>query len=372
MDCGVLCHTALAMANDESPRTKLESREDTSSESSCSDEAPHSYSTSTSVVPKAGDASPSTIQTRRRLSTVLCKSFKSRHPVFGGRHALLVSSPTKSSTHLKKEYCLPPTLPEPSKPTFASMPPALRSDAWSEPGAATFAVRGANYISDKKKISSLSAAFPLLAVDFVNSDQPLLKGLCAHPNERVQRALQRERETGVQELPEFILAVNLCIPGANKTYHQVSYFGIDNLQEIKNASTPFDKLMNRFLFEDDDDFRNRTFKLIPRIVEGNYIVRKAVGTKPSIIGKKIKQYYIRSDRYMEMIVDISSDSIAQRIVKLALGFARTLVTDIMYVLEGNSCDTLPERIFGGVQLRGIDLHSRDGQRTVREVNILGC
>ena len=70
------------------------------------------------------------------------------------------------------------------------------------------------------------------------------------------------------------------------------------------------------------------------------------------------------ERYFEIVVDISSDSIAQRIVKLALGFAKSLVTDIMYVLEGKDEETLPERIFGGLQLRKIDLEKKDGQRKV--------
>jgi hypothetical protein len=95
------------------------------------------------------------------------------------------------------------------------------------------------------------------------------------------------------------------------------------------------------------------------------VVRTAVGTKPSIIGKKIKQYYIRGDRYFEIVVDISSEPMAQRIVKLALGFAKFLVVDIMYVIEGNDEDTLPERIFGGVRLRGIDFEKKDGKRAVK-------
>jgi hypothetical protein len=98
-------------------------------------------------------------------------------------------------------------------------------------------------------------------------------------------------------------------------------------------------------------------------VEGNYIVRKAVGSKPSILGRKLKQIYHGTDRYMEVIVDIASDPIAQRVTKLAMGYLQSIVVDMMFVLEGNDEKELPERIFGGVRLSGVDVKLQ-GRRTV--------
>ena len=236
-------------------------------------------------------------------------------------------------------------------------------EAWSEPAAENFSIRGPNYLKDKKKIDSEQSAFRLLTVDLINCEKPLYGGICAHPTERIQQALRREEETGVKELPAFVFCVNLCVPGSN-FYHKVSYFGIDDMEEIRKETTPFGKLMNKFIFGDDDDFRNSTFKMIPRIVDGNFVVRKAVGSKPSILGKKIKQYYIRGERYFEIIVDIASDTVAQRIVKLALGYTKTMVVDMMYLLEGNEEAMLPERIFGGVRMKNIDFKNKDGKRSV--------
>jgi Protein ENHANCED DISEASE RESISTANCE 2, C-terminal len=247
-------------------------------------------------------------------------------------------------------------------------PPPLRLDAWSEPAAESFQVRGETYLDDKIKVPSEPSLFRLLTVDLINSPEPIFGGLCSHPHERVQQALKRERETGVRELPDFVFCVNLCVPGQS-IYHNAFYFGIDKagLEEIKQGSTPSGRLLKRFLFGDSDDFRNKTFKLIPRIVEGTYIVRKSVGSKPSILGKKIKQYYIRTDRFMEVIVDIASDSFAQRIVKLCLGYLKTIVVDMMFVLEGNDVATLPERILGGVRLTNIDFKELDGKRVVAAI-----
>lgn len=246
---------------------------------------------------------------------------------------------------------------------YLTEPASLRSDAWAEPPADTFLVRGATYQKDKVKTLSESAAFRLLTVDLVNTETPIYGGLCAHPNERIQLALKREEQTGVRELPPFVFAVNLCIPG-DKIYHQVSYYAIDDMEEVENPTTPFGRLMNKFIFGESDDFRNNTFKLIPKIVQGNIVVRKAVGTKPSILGKKIKQHYIRGERFFEIVVDIASDKVAQRIVKLALGYAKTLVVDMMFVLEGTDEATLPERIFGGLRVKNIDFKTKDGKRSV--------
>jgi hypothetical protein len=280
---------------------------------------------------------------------------------------------------------------------FRIDPHPLRLDAWSEPAAENFQIRGPLYIKDKKKISSVPSAFQLLTVDLIQSNVPLHGGMCAHPLERVQQALKREAATGIQELPAFIFAVNLCVPGAAGVfYHAVSYFGINDevMTDIRSPlPSPFGRLMHKFLFGDDNDFRNQTFKLIPRIVQGNFVVKKAVGSKPSILGKKIKQYYIRggsgfsasssgsgSDpkqnhpnpqnqqqhqlRYLEVLVDIASDAVAQRIVKLALGYCKTMVVDMMYLLEGTEEATLPERILGGVRMKNIDFKDKDGKRTV--------
>lgn len=41
------------------------------------------------------------------------------------------------------------------------------------------------------------------------------------------------------------------------------------------------------------------FKLIPSIVSGPFIVRKAVGNKPALLGRKVSQRYFRGAGYVE-------------------------------------------------------------------------
>jgi hypothetical protein len=102
--------------------------------------------------------------------------------------------------------------------------------------------------------------------------------------------------------------------------------------------------------------------LIPRIVQGNVVVRKAVGSQPSILGNKLKQHYIRNERFFEIVVDIGSNKVAQRIVRLAQGYAKALQVDMMFLLEGTDEATLPERILGGVRVTNLDFKLKDGQR----------
>jgi Protein ENHANCED DISEASE RESISTANCE 2, C-terminal len=261
----------------------------------------------------------------------------------------------------------------------ANDPPPLRIDAWSEAFAHNFMVRGETYLHDSKKIPSQPSLFQLFTVDLVRSDSPNFQGICSHPSERIQSALKLEKESGQRQLPPFIFAVNLCVPASTggggtptkgvkgkstSCYHLVAYFGIEDVAMITTncGATALGRLCNKFFFGSSDKFRDQTFKLIPRIADGNYIVRKAVGSKPSILGKKLKQHYVRSDRFMELIVDIGSDSVATRIVKLALGYAKSLTVDMMFLLEGATDDTLPERILGGVRVKNIDFKNKDGQR----------
>lgn len=322
---------------------------------------------------KAGDVSPNATCMQRSLSSVVVSDPQAKHELLEGRPKIVCSSRCIPMPQLQRSMTVPNML-------YAEVtrhPAPLRLEAWSEAVAGSFSVRGANYLRDAKKCPSAPALFKLLTVDLVSVDRPNFKGMCAHPSERIQRALRLEQTTGKKMLPDFIFAVNLCVPSpgsssfnssglssatASACYHWVAYFGIDDKNSITTDQTAVGRLGNKFFFGDSDSFRDSTFKLIPRITEGNFVVRKAVGSKPSILGKKLKQHYIRTDRYLELIVDIGSDLVATRIVKLALGYAKTLTVDMMFLLEGATENTLPERILGGVRVKNIDFKQRDGQR----------
>lgn len=239
-----------------------------------------------------------------------------------------------------------------------SHPPPLDLDRWAEPDANSFRVRGKTYKKDKIKINAGSSIGKLIAVDVVKVDEPIYTGFSIHPRERIKLALEREKRLqtkGVESgAPPFVFLVNIILPGP-PCYHAAYYYAIDDMSSIDGSDgTPSSKLFQKFIFGDDDDFRDRTFKLIPTIVEGNFVVRKAVGSTPAIMGTKLKQYYIKTERSFEVVLDCGSSSVATGVIRLCLGYAKTLVVDMGFLLEGNDESTLPERIFGCARMKQLD------------------
>merc|ERR1712238_444257 len=176
----------------------------------------------------------------------------------------------------------------------------------------------------------------------------------------VQLALQREAEAksrGVvapSEMPPFVFVVNISLPGP-PNYHMVYYYGVDDMAVIDGSDgTPSSRLCNEFFFDKDDAFRDNTFKLIPKIVEGNFMVRKAVGSTPAIMGRQIKQTYIQGERFFELMIDTGSSAVAAGVIRICNGYARMITVDLAFLLEGNSERTLPERVLGCVRMKNIE------------------
>jgi hypothetical protein len=241
---------------------------------------------------------------------------------------------------------------------IASRPEPLYRDRWAEPDPNSFLVRGKLYKEDRKKYNAGPSIGRLVAVDVVRVDHPLFSGFTTHPTERIQLALRREAsllEKGLKsDLPPFIFVVNIVLPGP-PVHHGVFYFAVDDLSTIDGTDgTPSSRLCNEFLFGDSDEFRDKTFKLIPQIVQGNFIVRKAVGSTPAIMGKKLRQEYVRTDRFFEVILDCGSSAVATGVIRLSLGYAKTLVVDMGFLFEGDDESTLPERLFGCARIKHLD------------------
>ena len=210
--------------------------------------------------------------------------------------------------------------------TISNFPEPLTPTMWAEPDANSFKVRGKHYKQDKKKYHAGKSMLRLIAVDILRVKSVILHGFANHPKERIQQALAREAElkkkgsNDESDIPPFTFLLNITLPG-NPLHHMLFYFAVDDMSVINGSNgTPFSKLANEFFFGDSDDFRDHTFKLIPQIVEGNFIVRRAVGSTPAIMGTKLKQYYIRGERFFELILDVGSSSVAAGVTGLASGY----------------------------------------------------
>ena len=121
------------------------------------------------------------------------------------------------------------------------------------------------------------------------------------------------------------------------------------------ARASFLTSLDRFC-KSSNEYRDAHFKFIPRLIEGNFIVKKAVGSKPALIGNKLKQsYHVNVQKnYMEIDVDVCSSKIAANIFSLVKKAARELTIDFNFTIEGQDQDTLPEVLIGGGRIINID------------------
>jgi len=65
----------------------------------------------------------------------------------------------------------------------------------------------------------------------------------------------------------------------------------------------------------------------------------------------------RADHYFEVDVDITSDSTARFITKMALGASRALVVDMAFLIESKTQEELPETVIGAVRCCRMDLRT---------------
>lgn len=214
---------------------------------------------------------------------------------------------------------------------------------WMESDASTFRVRGDTYNTTKIKTPSAPALFKLLCIDFFEVPEPT-QNIASHPRNRVNMALQRGDDS-------WVFVVNIMVPGPPYLSFVV-YFLADKAKI--NEDTPFGRIARPFFFGNDDDFRNNRFKLIPKVIDGNMIIKMAVKDTPTLLGNKLKQYYHKGENYFELDVDVGSSSVARNVVGLAIGYSKNIVVDMGFCLQGNDEDELPEVLMGSCTCAHVD------------------
>lgn len=213
------------------------------------------------------------------------------------------------------------------------------TNCWTSPSGMGFKIRGKNYLKDNSKVMGGDPLLKLLAVDWFTVDKSVDQ-IALHPKSLVQS------EAG-KKLP-FILVINLQVP-AKPNYSLVLYYAAERPPK-KNS------LLAKFV-DGSDIYRDARFKLIPSIVEGYWMVKRAVGTKACLLGKAVTCKYFRQDNFLEIDVDIGSSSVARSVIGLVLGYVTSLVVDLAILIEGKEEEVLPEYILGTVRLNRIRLNS---------------
>eukprot|EP00850_Spirogloea_muscicola_P015244 SM000115S23923 [mRNA] locus=s115:187998:194068:- [translate_table: standard] len=123
----------------------------------------------------------------------------------------------------------------------------------------------------------------------------------------------------------FILVVNLQIPGKPRNYSVIAYLVAP--KPIRPRSL-LDKFVNG-----SDSFRDASFKLLPAVVKGYWIVKRAVGKTVVTVAQSLSCNYIRGPNFLEIDIDIGSSSVARGMMSLVLKFIASLVIDLAIFIE---------------------------------------
>lgn len=199
-------------------------------------------------------------------------------------------------------------------------------------------VRGPTYLDDGVKVPSKISAMELVACQW--SFYPVAKkNISADKDELIQR-----QQVGRKDRP-FLLVVNFAVPlGSGEGVNMVAYFAKRRGAEDAN----FDRMLKDFISK-DDAYRNSRFKIIPSVTEGYFIARRAIGSKPAILGRKITTEYYAGDNYFEICVDVGSSTVAESLMGVVKSYASSMVLDLAFLFEAAKRDELPERILGATR-----------------------
>jgi len=214
-----------------------------------------------------------------------------------------------TATSSAEQHEVPKESPTPASPIDSSMTNTPWG-AWSEADPAQLQIRGPDYLRDRKKIPAGDFMFKLVHNEVFSHHES--EGKIDHWASRPDCYLRK-----LPNRDDFYIVVNWQVPGSPMV-NWISYFKDKRLMENLNSEAKeascvavFNRTLERFL-DGNDNYRHERFKMIPRVVEGNWVVRKGVGTTPAILGTKLHQSYYEEQNYFEIDVDVGSSKVAKK------------------------------------------------------------
>lgn len=259
--------------------------------------------------------------------------------------------------------------------------PDVRSSWEDGRNAHNFQVRGLFYTDDHVKVHAGPAVGTLIHVSNFKCD------LDRFPNGRIDHVACYGKAKAIIDAvakavpsPPMLFIVNIQVPG-NPAMSLVMYFALPvdyEERDLTSDAAKFRSLIHRY-FEDmpisatppsttadstdgecpASHFRNQRFKLIPMIDDGPWMVKQAVGSKPTLLGQKLTQRYFRGKHYVETDVHVGSSVVANRIVGLCRGYSKSLSVVLGFTLEGRAEDELPEKLVGVSKFHRMDVEQTE-------------
>ena len=193
---------------------------------------------------------------------------------------------------------------------------------------------------DRKKVAPLDALFNTVAMDWFTVTNRV-DHILSHEANRAKLAQDRGYA------PKFIFCLHLQIPHAKTWRETVSYslvvyfiprddalvedllYGNGSLALQRGYPAGYQALLQQFMLEEDDDFRSKRFKLIPKVPD-----IKAVPNKPLLVGTKLKMRSFRGPRYLELCLDIGGHFTPRVVTSQVASIANMIIAELCLVIEG--------------------------------------
>ncbi len=214
---------------------------------------------------------------------------------------------------------------------------------WSIPDHHIFMVRSTSYFEDRVKVPSDQAVFQCRGVDVWITDNAE-RNIARHPS-----VLGGELDR------EDTFVVNFLLPFSNF----VAYFTVPPIEEMP---VNIAKLWTEFI-RGDQQFRDGKLKLLPVVVDGPWIVKKAVGpgTSPAMVGRDLPlQYYFTEPTatkkgVYEVDVLVTASRIARGILNVVKGHTKSLTMAFAFIIEASEESQLPETVLCSFQVHSLHL-----------------
>ena len=221
-----------------------------------------------------------------------------------------------------------------------------RSHCWSALHASSFNVRGPSWVFDRRKRPSAHSS-QLLAVEVFRARLPV-------PDASERAGSPAQTLSARTSIPlRGTLVVSLIVPCEHDTLHVVFYFGLHASVAEPRGPALFDAFLAA-----DDAWRRARFKMIPRVQEGPWLVRTAIGSRPVVPGPAGIElaFHVDAARAAARVdLDCGSTAAARRIFGPIFGSAGRMVVDLAFLLQAESEAELPERVLGCGRLSRIRL-----------------
>jgi len=233
-------------------------------------------------------------------------------------------------------------------------------NCWSRPYCNLFYVRGPKYLKDRVKIESGDFIWPSRGVDLFLTDTPpenvgRIAGIMGGRLRDIPTFIINFR------LPWGVFLVHFEIPEEYIPFIRAAHEpGFDeSTLPSTDSMTPGQRCVARFC-QGSTEMKNNLLKVVPRVVDGPWVVKSVVGSKPAILGTKMPINYVYEKEeegksmYLEMDLDIVASSAARGILSMVRTYTNVLTLDLGFVVQANREDELPEQMLGAIRIHGLD------------------